>query len=805
MEEKYHFSHSLVDNFTFLAEALDAGKRQKSALHPDVDSRNDHEIKLDEIEQKLIRGPARNRFLLLKDFINDSIMKSPYKCAYYFEKLYRKIYAMKFDQEAAYQNFPIFAVALHRQTCDRVIFGESYGFFIHSSSLDGPMQSKVPVFSSFKDKTVMPADGLSFLSSSLLLVKEVRGAKIFCLRPERSAIETFSLRLTDNYGQCKSSNNRYLTDIRFNRDILFSGTNLNDNHYLILAASATYFLLHLLEVERLLFCQTFITSDFVECFSMKVKEVFTIEFFLYVCFHHVIVIMAMLAYKKLESPFLAGVIVTFEIHHLSCWIINMAQMPPGPIPIPIFGHAQLLDINHPEKLLNRYRKLYGDIFTVYLPMPVVVVTSFKYAYEVAVTNGSSSNGRSHSFQFTYFTKDAVNGDGLILSQGEKWLKIRAFTHRFLTRTGIYGRHGTLTAEIHNQCIQLEKEFFELSKAKKAVDITHALSVAVANVIQEITIGRRYEYDDPEFRTARDNIKAVVKLVMSPEMFLVNSNQILQNLPIKYNPALRNYHNAGYDLQEWFRKHLNEHRETRTDGSPRDLMDFLLEKMEEDPETFTELAVLLICGDLWTGGMETTTTTLLWGLIYMIRNPEVQKRCHEEIVKVYGVGQPEIDQRKETPYVNACLDEIQRLSNVLPLAIPHTATRHFRLGRYEIEQGTEILIALTSILHDDKLFPSPYDFRPQRFFDEENGAYMPNRHLVPFGLGPRKCIGQKIAENELYVFFCSLIQNFFFYSDPTEPLPSLNRSEGGITSPPENFLVRIKNLNIRHNDETFPTS
>lgn len=74
--------------------------------------------------------------------------------------------------------------------------------------------------------------------------------------------------------------------------------------------------------------------------------------------------------------------------------------------------------------------------------------------------------------------------------------------------------------------------------------------------------------------------------------------------------------------------------------------------------------------MWTGGMETTVTTLRWGIIYLLNNPEVQAKCQMEILDVFGNDIPDMGKMNQTPYVRATLSEIQRLANVLPWAIPH---------------------------------------------------------------------------------------------------------------------------------------
>lgn len=80
------------------------------------------------------------------------------------------------------------------------------------------------------------------------------------------------------------------------------------------------------------------------------------------------------------------------------------------------------------------------------------------------------------------------------------------------------------------------------------------------------------------------------------------------------------------------------------------------------------------GDLWTGGLETVVTTLRWALIYFVHYPRVQKRVQAELDAVVGRRPLSLADRPNTPYFRATLDELQRLVNVLPWHIPHTAEK-----------------------------------------------------------------------------------------------------------------------------------
>ncbi|VDN25712.1 unnamed protein product [Cylicostephanus goldi] len=122
---------------------------------------------------------------------------------------------------------------------------------------------------------------------------------------------------------------------------------------------------------------------------------------------------------------------------------------------------------------------------------------------------------------------------------------------------------------------------------------------------------------------------------------------------------------------------------------------------------------LASGDLWTGGMETTVTTLRWGIAYLLYHPTVQKKCYEEILKIFGDEQPCYSRRKQLPYVEATIAELQRVTNVLPWAIPHRTMEDVEIMGFHLPKGTVILPQYGTVHCDTHYYPEPEKFRPER--------------------------------------------------------------------------------------------
>ncbi|PIC18647.1 hypothetical protein B9Z55_024465 [Caenorhabditis nigoni] len=517
----------------------------------------------------------------------------------------------------------------------------------------------------------------------------------------------------------------------------------------------------------------------------------------FVVSHHVIMAMYfVLSYLVIPyfvpSVFWEKCFIRFFIVHIFFVVFlqyqRVTKYPPGPPPMAILGNSPFINVLSPEKTFLEYREIYGPVFTLHLSQPTVILADYKSIEEALVANGQKTSGRSSAESFVLFTGDRQDGDGVILAMRQKWKNMRQEILRFMSKW--YGKPMDELVLHHTR--SLESELVKMAESKCLIDLREPISGAIANVIQQITIGRNYLYQDTEFQAQLKDINAVVKEIMTAEVFFVNCYPFLRFLPEGILRKWTNYKRSGFRLQQWFRTILDEHHINRHQG---DFMSHMVDLQESRPDEFNDLSIILTCGDMWTGGMETTTTTLRWGIIYLLNNPEVQTKCHDELVKVFGTDEPEMSKMNQTPYVRATLSEIQRLANVLPWAIPHKTFEECQVGEHTIPVNTEVIPALGALLCDPTLFENPKEFKPERFLDKE-GKYYVMEEFRPFGMGPRVCLGERVARTELYLIFASLLQNFRFYLNRTDPIPVAERIIGGITAPPKPYSTRVEYLGQR---------
>ncbi|CAJ0933571.1 unnamed protein product [Ranitomeya imitator] len=186
-----------------------------------------------------------------------------------------------------------------------------------------------------------------------------------------------------------------------------------------------------------------------------------------------------------------------------------------------------------------------------------------------------------------------------------------------------------------------------------------------------------------------------------------------------------------------------------------------DKPQEKPNPelyFTNENLTVLVTDLFAAGMETTSITLRWGLLLMMKYPEIQKKVQREIEKVIGLSEPKVSHRKDMPYTDAVIHEIQRFGNIVPNNLPHATTQDVNFRGFFLPKGTHVMPLLTSVLYDKDHFIKAEEFYPEHFLDSR-GNFVRKEAFMPFSAGKRSCAGENLAKMELFMFFTRLLQNF----------------------------------------------
>ncbi|KAM5236828.1 cytochrome P450 2C55-like isoform 2-T2 [Ctenodactylus gundi] len=429
------------------------------------------------------------------------------------------------------------------------------------------------------------------------------------------------------------------------------------------------------------------------------------------------------------------------------------KLPPGPTPLPIIGNILQIDIRDISKSFANFSKVYGPVFTLYFGMkPTVVVHGYEAVKEALEDLGEEFSGRG-----TFPIVEKTNtGLGILFSNGTKWKEIRRFSLMTLRNFGM-GKRSIEERVQEEACCLVE----ELRKTKGLpCDPTFILGCAPCNVICSIIFQKRFDYKDHKFLNLMEKLNENFRILNSPWMQVCNAlPALIDYLPGSHKKVLKNFtHIKSYVLEK-----VKEHQETLDVNNPRDFIDCFLIKMKQGKHSqhsgFTTESLLATVTDLFVAGTETTSTTLRYGLLLLLKHPEVTAKVQEEIDRVIGRHRsPCMQDRNHMPYTDAMVHEIQRYINLIPNNVPRAATCNLRFRNYFIPKGTDLITSLTSVLHDDKAFPNPDVFDPGHFLDE-TGNFKKSDYFMPFSIGKRMCVGEGLARMELFLFLITILQNF----------------------------------------------
>ncbi|XP_011855240.1 PREDICTED: cytochrome P450 2C3-like isoform X2 [Mandrillus leucophaeus] len=381
---------------------------------------------------------------------------------------------------------------------------------------------------------------------------------------------------------------------------------------------------------------------------------------------------------------------------LSLWNRSYAKGKLPPGPTPLPIIGNILQLNT-KNISKSISMLAKDYGPVFTVYFGMKPTVVLHGYQ-AIKEALIDQGEVFSGRGSFPVIEKVTqGFGVIFSNGERWKQIRRFSLMVLRNMGMGKK--TIEDRIQEEALCLVEALKKTNASP--CDPTFLLGCVPCNVISSIIFQNRFDYRDQKFLTLM--------------------------------------------------KYFNENFETVS--TP-----WIQEKHSKESE-FTMDNLVATIWDMFSAGTETTSTTMRYGLLLLLKHPEISAKVQEEIDHVVGKNRSVCMQdRSRMPYTDAVVHEIQRYIDLIPTSLPHAVTQDIWFREYLIPKGTTILTDLTSVLYDDKEFPNPEKFDPGHFLDE-SGNFKKSDYFMAFSAGKRICAGEGLARMELFLILTTILQNF----------------------------------------------
>ncbi|XP_042201970.1 cytochrome P450 2J6-like [Callorhinchus milii] len=354
--------------------------------------------------------------------------------------------------------------------------------------------------------------------------------------------------------------------------------------------------------------------------------------------------------------------------------------PPGPWTLPFIGSVFHVSNNNPYTSFEKLRGKYGNTFSLQFGWTDVVVLN---GYE-AIKDGLVKKSKDTSDRPTvpiYQRYFSGFGQGIVFAKyGQWWQDHRRFALSTLKNFGLGKK--SLELRIVEEASFLNNELE--AEIGHPFDPHFRINNATSNIICSLIFGDRFDYQDTKLLHLLEIIDESMLLEAGFWAKLVNMFPFIDGLP---GPHRRIFQNR-MKLVEFLQEIVAEHKEVWDPNEPRDFIDAFLvecEKMKATPNTsFTETSLFSTSLDLFGAGTETTSTTLRWGLLFMVLFPDIQEKVQEEIDRVIGTERnPALEDQETMAFTNAVIHETQRFGNIVPNSLPHETSRDTEIMGFSI--------------------------------------------------------------------------------------------------------------------------
>ena len=386
----------------------------------------------------------------------------------------------------------------------------------------------------------------------------------------------------------------------------------------------------------------------------------------------------------------------------------------------------------PLTFLADLRTRYGDLVALPVPGPPALLLNDPADIR-RVLQTSARHWSKDTVQYSSLRR--VTGDGLLATARPTWLEHRriaapAFHHERLAGVGAQVRLSTDVALDSWGPLQS-------GATRDVLELTTRVALDV--------VGRALFSADLSSRAG-----GLLAATGAAAGLIVRLGRSILPIPEWVpTPLHRQLHEARRELDRLCAELIAERRQGVTGSHGDDLLGLLLDSGMDDEGVRDELVTMVIAGH------ETVAAGVAWTLMLLAEDEAAQARVREELAGLDD-DLPLVGAGKVAPWTRAVVDESLRLYPPA-WALSRRATAQDVLGGHEVPVGTLVIISPWLVHRHPERWPDPEVFRPERFIDAANAAATVDRGYLPFGAGPRLCIGREFALGEMVIVLSRLLR------------------------------------------------
>ncbi|XP_028667982.2 cytochrome P450 4B1-like [Erpetoichthys calabaricus] len=438
--------------------------------------------------------------------------------------------------------------------------------------------------------------------------------------------------------------------------------------------------------------------------------------------------------------------------------IKILKQFPGPPTHWLYGHVHEFRQDGTDLDVScSWGKVYPYAFPLWFGpfVPFLNICHPEYAKVILTTTEPKDS-------FTYTFLIPWIGEGLLVSDGSKW-----FRHRRLLTPGFHYDILKPYVKVMGDSVNVLLKKLERysNKYDESVEMFQQISLLTLDIILKCAFS--YNSNCQLESDTNSYVQAVYDLCHLTNLrlrtFPLHSDIIfhLTSAGYKFRKSCNIAHHHTEEVIKERKKALKDEKELSKIQKKRylDFLDILLSAADEDGKGLSDEDIRAEVDTFMFEGHDTTASGISWILYNLALHPEHQQKCREEIQDVLsGEETMDWDHLSKIPYTTMCIKESLRLCPPVPeVARKLTKPIKFPDGR-TLPEGFLIGIAVYNIHRCEYFWENPEVFDPMRFSAQESAERHPFAY-IPFSAGPRNCIGQNFAMNEMKIAVAMILRRY----------------------------------------------
>ncbi|KAG6586408.1 Cytochrome P450 734A1, partial [Cucurbita argyrosperma subsp. sororia] len=401
---------------------------------------------------------------------------------------------------------------------------------------------------------------------------------------------------------------------------------------------------------------------------------------------------------------------------------------------------------------HHWKKIYGSKFLVWFGPTVRLAVSDPDLIREIFTSKSEFCEKNEPHPLV----KQLEGDGLLSLKGQKW----ALHRKIISPSFHMDNLKLLIPVMAKSVVDMLEKWSAMSAASGEVEIevSEWFQTLTEDVITRTAFGSSYEDGKAIFRLQAQ------QMVLASQAFEKVFIPGYRFLPTRTNV---NSWRLDREIRKSLLKLIDRRRESSIESS-KDLLGLMIRASNTSPSsTITVNDIVEECKGFFFAGKQTTSNLLTWTMILMAMHPQWQVKARDEVLRECGARDiPSKDNITKLKTLSMIVNESLRLYPPTVATI-RQAKADVELGGYMIPRGTELLIPILAVHHDQKIWGNDVnEFNPGRFAEGVARAANHRVGFIPFGLGARTCIGQNLAILQAKLALAIILQRFSFRLGPS---------------------------------------